>query len=360
MFFLRAKKSSAKIRRKQVLPAPITVPASTVPLLVAAGYLNIDVVARVPFLPAADQRATADRIWRLLGGMAANTACGAASLGAPWATQVELLTFVGDDPESDWALAEVERRGVTTGWSVRQRGGFTPRCIILVEPNGQRVIVSEPISFDDSLIARRVAAPEQVGRPCRLHVDGYRVPAALPALAAARAAGWRTSVDLDGLDASWRDENTLCRLLQAFDVIFANRNAVEAIWPGLLQGAESLSHVAHKLRCLMQQHGLPGGLVIVTLGADGVLVISRDDQPQHVAALAVAPVDTTGAGDIFAGVFLVMLLHGHDPASAAQHAAIAAGLSTTGFGAQGRLPSAAEVLAEMLPVTTNVVEAGDR
>ena len=78
----------------------------------------------------------------------------------------------------------------------------------------------------------------------------------------------------------------LCRLVQAFDVVFANRNAVEAIWPGLLQGAESLPLVAHTLRGLMQQHGLPGGLVIVTLGADGVLVVPRDDRaPQHVAAL---------------------------------------------------------------------------
>ena len=166
------------------------------PLLVAAGYLNIDVVARVPFLPAADQRATADRIWRLLGGMAANTACGAAALGAPWATQVELLTFVGDDPESDWALAEVEARGVATGWSVRRSGGFTPRCIILVEPNGQRVIVSEPISFDDSLIARRVAVPEHARTAASLTCG--RLPRASRLAGAGGGAG-RRLVHVGGL-----------------------------------------------------------------------------------------------------------------------------------------------------------------
>lgn len=325
------------------------VPAPASPLLVAAGYLNIDVVARVPFLPAADQRATADRIWRLLGGMAANTACGAAALGPPWETEVDLLTFVGDDPESAWALAEVAARGVATGWSVRLPGGFTPRCIILVEPNGQRVIVSEPIRFGDDLITRRVAVPEPPQRPRRVHVDGYRVPAALQALAAARARGWGTSVDLDGLDPAWRSEDGLGRIVRAFDVVFANRNAVEAIWPGLLQGPESLPMVASRLQGLLQRHGLPDGLIIVTLGAEGALVVPCTTGAQHVAALPVTPIDTTGAGDIFAGVYLVMLLHGQDPVLAAQHAAIAAGLSTTGFGAQGHLANAAEVLAAPLP-----------
>lgn len=330
--------------------SPVTFASVAPPLLVAAGYLNIDVVARVPRLPAPDQRATAERIWRLLGGMAANAACSAAVLGSPWKAQVELLTVVGDDPDSDWALAEVKRRGVSTHWSMRRPGGHTPRCIILVEPNGQRVIVSEPIDFEDSLIARRVAHLESTGRARLLYVDGYRAPSALPALEAARSAGWRTSLDLDGLDAGWCNEEGFRRLVQTFDVLFANRNTVEAIWPGLFGGAGGQVAAAQALRAILFQHAAPGAVLVVTLGDKGALLIERDAVPRHVSALAVTPVDTTGAGDVFAGAFLLLLLHGETPAHAAQVAAAAAGLSTTGLGAQGRLPSAADVLAGPLPV----------
>ena len=333
------------------MPDNASLPAANaeLPLLVAAGYLNIDVVARVPRLPEPDQRVTAERIWRLVGGMAANAACAAAALGHPWAAQVELLAFVGDDSESAWALAEIERRGVSTTWSVRRAGGRTPRCIVLVEPDGRRVIVSEPNDYDDALVAQRLAVPERSGRPRLLYVDGYRMPGALPALAAARSAGWRTALDMDGLARSWRTEEGFCTLAQTCDVLFANRNTVDAIWPGLFGGTQGLEQAAHALNAVVAQHAAPGGVLVVTLGEQGALVFRHGEIPHHVGVLAVEPVDTTGAGDVFAGAFLLLLLYGHAPTRAAQLAAAAAGLSTTGFGAQGHLPAAAEVLAQHLP-----------
>lgn len=325
--------------------------------MVAAGYVNIDLVARVPALPGGDQRVSADRIWRLLGGMAANAACAAARVGPPWAVQSELITFVGDDMDSDWALAEVERLGVGIGWSVRRPGASVPRCLILVEPNGQRAIVSEPILFDDEQIARRVTAEPPGQRPCLLHVDGYRVPHALPTLHKAVSAGWRVSVDMDGMESAWRTEAGLARLAQQFHVVFANRNAVHAIWPGVLTPDDSSPGALKCCRLLQRMLAgspLPGGAVIVTLGADGALVVPREGTAAHVAAVDVAPVDTTGAGDIFAGTFLAFWLHGMDPISAAQHASVAAGLSTKGFGAQGHLPTAAEIQEATLPAVVEL------
>ncbi len=330
--------------------------AMPVPLLVAAGYVNVDLVARVPQLPGPDQRVTADRIWRLLGGMAANVACAAASLGQPWPVKADLITFVGEDGESDWALHAVEQAGVHTDWCVRRPKGEVPRCLILVEPDGQRVIVSEPMVFDDDQVARYVTANLSFSGPRLLHVDGYRVPSVLAAVTAASDAGWRTSIDLDGAEASWRTRDGLAELAQHFDVIFVNRNAIAAIWPDLVggPGVNSLPSLAKAARDVLLSGARTGGVLVATLGREGALVVPRLDAAKHIAAISVEPVDTTGAGDVFAGVFLALSLHDLDPVTAGRHASMAAGLSTTGFGAQGRLPVAAELQSTSLPAAIPV------
>jgi 2-dehydro-3-deoxygluconokinase len=57
----------------------------------------------------------------------------------------------------------------------------------------------------------------------------------------------------------------------------------------------------------------------------------------------VTAVDATGAGDTFGGSFVTRLLRGDDLATAGRYAAVAAALSTTGFGAVAPIPSADQV-----------------
>jgi ribokinase len=310
------------------------------PALVAAGYINVDLVARVPALPGRDGRVTATTIERMLGGIAANVACAAARLGPPWAVRAELIATVGDDADSDWALAELRRRGVGADWVARRSGGRVTYCLILVEPGGERAIVSEPMDFDDRPLARRIDLPAPDAAPRALHVDGYRVPSVLPHVARARARGWRTSIDLDGLDAAWRTPAGVAELLGAFDLVFLNRAMAGEIWrepaaaerlPGLVEQARARAAGAT-------------GIVVATLGAAGALVLTGGGATP-APALPVAAVDTTGAGDVFAGAFLAAWLNGEPPARAAGHAAVAAALSTRGHGALGALPTAGEVLA---------------
>jgi ribokinase len=80
-------------------------------------------------------------------------------------------------------------------------------------------------------------------------------------------------------------------------------------------------------------HDLTGAPVIMTVGALGATVID------HGEVYAIAPpvvdvVDTTGAGDTFAGVLAAMIVWGRDLRSAVEHAVVAAAMSVTSRGAR--------------------------
>ena len=87
-----------------------------------------------------------------------------------------------------------------------------------------------------------------------------------------------------------------------------------------------------------------GRAVTVTLGPDGA-VTAGDEGVIRVPALKVTPVDTTGAGDTFAGVLAACLDGGQSLREAMALAAIAGSLACTRHGAQPSFPTRAEIEA---------------
>ncbi|MCH8953331.1 MAG: ribokinase, partial [Proteobacteria bacterium] len=84
--------------------------------------------------------------------------------------------------------------------------------------------------------------------------------------------------------------------------------------------------------------------LLVTRGARGARW-RAGGTVREVAAFAVTPVDTTGAGDTFLGVFLAARDAGAAPEAALKQAAAAAALQVTRPGAAEAIPTAGEVAA---------------
>ena len=86
--------------------------------------------------------------------------------------------------------------------------------------------------------------------------------------------------------------------------------------------------------------------VLVTLGADGALLLDGNDA-QRLPAPRVAVVDTTGAGDTVNGALAAELAAGRPLAEAVRFALAAAALSTTAAGARTAMPRRDEVQASL-------------
>jgi len=85
------------------------------------------------------------------------------------------------------------------------------------------------------------------------------------------------------------------------------------------------------------------GLVAVTLGAEGALLLEDGEEIARATPPKVDVVDGTAAGDAFTGCFLVSLLEGHEPVAALERACVAGAVAASRFGAQPSLPTAVEV-----------------
>jgi ribokinase len=84
--------------------------------------------------------------------------------------------------------------------------------------------------------------------------------------------------------------------------------------------------------------------VVVTLGADGALVVEHG-QASHVPAVPVTAVDTTAAGDAFCGGLADALATGATLQDAARRAVRVAAAACLHRGAQASLPTPAELRA---------------
>ncbi|MFC1407790.1 carbohydrate kinase family protein [Streptacidiphilus sp. N1-12] len=273
--------------------------------LLVVGDLVTDVVALhgKPLTPDTD---TTARISVRPGGSAANTAAWAAAAGG---AEVRLLARVGAD-SADWHREVLQRTGVRPSLRV-DRERPTAVVISLVNGAGERTFVTDrgasgalgPADWADTLL-------ERVGR---LHLSGYLLfgaeGRALAAHAVVRAAARGIGVSVDPASVGFLREYGPSRFLDLL-------GGVDLLLPNLaearvLTGADDPEQAARGLsaRCHC--------LVVLKLGAAGALLADHGSLLGAVPAAPATALDSTGAGDAFAGAFLAALLAGAAPLEAA-------------------------------------------
>ena len=174
-------------------------------------------------LPHRDDRATALDIEKTLGGCAANVAVTAAGLGPPYPVAVDVLSVLGDDPDSDWAAALLAERRVELAPGSRRPGARLSRCIILVEAHGARTIINEPLQVPPADLRRWLdgcSAPRRgMSCTCRaIRSARWRSCCRRPATVACWLATHTTR-----LAQEWRSPAALGKLCRLFDLVVLNR-----------------------------------------------------------------------------------------------------------------------------------------
>lgn len=306
----------------------------TKPHVAVVGSLNADLTLRVDHLPGPGETVLSTEPGRVaFGGKGANQAAAAAAFGA----EVTMIGRVGDDEYGRQIRADLTARGIDVSRVLVTADGRSGTATIAVDGHGDNLIIVDPAANDQ---LRPEDLPGQVLAGASAVLVQLEIP--LPTVAAAIGAA-RAPVVLNPAPAVPLEP----AVLDLVDVLVPNVSELS-----LLTGAPRPSTLA---AIVAMARKLAGAMdVVVTLGADGAVVVSRWGGPvTHIGAPRADVVDATGAGDCFCGTLAVSLAKGLSLTAAARLSVAAATVSTTAPGARGKLPSPGEAqsLAESLPVT---------
>jgi ribokinase len=292
-------------------------------MIVVFGSVNLDLVARVARLPLPGETITGSAFAALPGGKGANQALAAHRAGA----DVALAGAVGADVFAGDALSGLVAAGVDVGW-VRHVAEATGVALIHVDDSGQNAITVVPGA---NVAADAAAVPDAALIPGNTLLLQLEVPMAAVNEIASRAKRRGARVILNAAPA----HPLPAALLAALDVLIVN--AIEA---ATLADALALPREPEEFAAAV--HRRYGSSAIVTLGPRGVIAAAGGTL--HVAmAPAVHVVDTTGAGDAFAGVLAAALDRRADWAGAIAEGVAAGSLTCTARGAQPALPDLAAI-----------------
>lgn len=326
--------------------------------VVVVGAVNVDMVVNAPRLPAPGETVVGRGVERHGGGKGANAAVAAARAGGA----VCYVGAVGDDDTGRQALRDLQDDGVDTSGVDVSASAPTGVALIVVGPGGENQIAVGAGANDD-VTAEAVLA--QLGRllpgaGCLLVSTEIPAAAVAAAVHAARTAGVRcvlnpapvlpVVVDLLGLGPLLTPNAGECLAL-AEQAGVASRTAAPGDPPP--DEVPSPSSVGDAARALAE---LTGSELVVTLGADGVLVVDPAGAVTHVPPRPATVRDTTGAGDTFNGVLALALARGAPLDGAVRLANVAASLSVGGDGARGGMPTADELTAEAAVHACDVLE----
>jgi ribokinase len=295
--------------------------------IVGLGQATLDVLLRLRDLPTWETHTRLQGFGVEGGGPVATALVAAVRLGA----RVGFVGTAGND-----AAAEIKLR------SLRECGVDLSRLVVRPTPEGQVTGV-----FVHSETGERVFAlmtdPEEhqlhaseldrdyITAADYLHLDGYHARAAIQAAQWMRAAG--KQVVLDGHRTTGPIKPHMAALVELTDVLISGAGFVQAL-TGI---SDTLAAGAAALR-------FGPRLIVQTEGAGGSYTVAAHER-FHTPAFATPVVDTTGAGDVFHGAYIVGLLHGWDLRGIAQFATAVAAIKCAKLGGRAGIPSLAETRA---------------
>jgi ribokinase len=283
------------------------------------GSVNADLTFKVDALPRPGQTVLASSLVSAPGGKGGNQAVAAARAGAT----VALVAALGTDSAADQLRAHLRANDVGLD-GVISLPGPSGSAAIIVDATAENTIVVAPganahLSVDDADVRAVITDSDVV-------LMQLEIPIAT-AVAAAEIARDGGAVVVVNASPAGAKPHDLLALSQLADVVVVNEaEAREWHWP------------------------VPN--LVITRGSRGASYLGADER-FDVPAPPVRPVDTTGAGDVFAGVLAAGWLDGYE--DALRRACAAGALSTLVPGAGDCAP-----YAEAIEDAVANREAGER
>jgi len=268
------------------------------------------------------------------GGSAANSVIALAQLGG----RGFYACKVADDELGHFYLKDLKAGGVATLDTSFLEQGDTGRCVVLVTPDSDRTMCTY-LGISGNLSAHEVNTGALRAAKW-FYTEGYLVTsdtarsAVIEARKIAEKAGVRTAVSLSDPNMVRHFKDGLKEMIgQRVDLVFANEH--EAMG---MADTDSLDDAVAYLKTIAREFA-------ITRGGDGALVFDSVELIP-IEPVKVTPVDTVGAGDMFAGAFLYGLTQGWGHKRAGNLASAASAKLVTSLGPRIAKEETRRVLAQ--------------
>lgn len=296
------------------------------PQVVGLGMTTLDILMRLNVMPTWE-RGTRMTDFSFEGGGPVGTAMVAsAKLGA----RVGFVGTAGNDEAAELKLSSMVDAGIDLSRLVRRNAPEDQIVFVFVHAQtGERVFAGVTRWGENSM------QPEELDRDYItsaeiLHLEGFHHSAAIQAARWMQEAG--KTVVLDGSKTSGRVGDKMRALVQYVDVLISGS--------GFVQGLTDTPDRDAAMRAALV---LGPRIVVQTEGEDGCYTATRDEE-FHFPAFQCQVIDTTGAGDVFHGAYIVGLLHGWNLQQNTQFATAVSAIKCGSLGGRAGIPTYVQVI----------------
>lgn len=312
------------------------------PRVVVVGSINMDLVIRCDKLPTPGETKLASSAQELCGGKGANQAVAAARAGG----QVTMIGCVGDDAFAGRLIANLVDQGIDTSAIQRIDHCSSGVAIVAVEKSGQNSILVVP-GANARVTPDLIHQHESSIQTADIVLLQLEIPHETVAtvINMARDAGVRVVLDPAPAPHVWpgvfadtasSDQHSSMRLIRGVSLLCPNQSEAEALTGMPVQ---TLDQAIQAAKVLLDQ-GIQA--VAITMAEQGTLLVDQN-QTQCIAPFQVDPIDTTAAGDAFAGALGVNWVESNDLIQSLRFANAAGAIAVTRHGAQQAMATRNEI-----------------
>ncbi len=296
------------------------------PKVTVVGSANVDLVIRAERMPNKGETLIGEAFDIFTGGKGFNQATAAARLGA----EVTFIGRIGEDAFGEMLRSAMESEQIDTRYVKIDADNGTGIATIVVEPDGDNSIIVVPRAnmcitpTDIDAAGDSIANADVLLLQLETPIDASQRAAEI-----ARQNG--TIVLLDPAPARQLPVD----LLKKIDILTPNASEATVLSGQEVSTPDSIT-TAKTMQKQINQDGLSS--VVLTLGEQGVLLCAPTET-EHIPAIPVDVIDTTGAGDAFSGALATALANGNNITESVRYATAAGAAACTVLGATPSMPT---------------------
>ncbi len=291
------------------------------------GSMNYDIFPRQSRLPQRGETLAAEAVICAAGGKGANQAVQAARLGA----EVLFCGAVGKDAMGAYLLQELAGYGISARY-IRQCERPTGLAVVQHLKDGS-VFATIAAGANEAVTPAAAESMLEAVDPPEAILLQFEIPLDTVEYALRWGKERRIPTLLNAAPARADGQ----RLLPLCSCLMLNETEASCFCSASITDFESVLLHRQKLRALNPHR------IIVTLGAHGSALLENDEAVWIAPSDHVSVVETTGAGDSYAGAYTVAYLAGMSAGEACAFAARAAEITIGSVGAQPAMPTLQQI-----------------